>query len=200
MSRFLHPPRPLRHPPRSWQLQPLRRPADAGAAAADNATPPANPAPAAAASPAGVPTNVEHIGDWFLLCPADGANKEKCVVQQQLRTPDNKQIVFVWTMHTDDKGLVHVVWQMPGGLDMRHGMLLDIGDGKPKTVPFSSCDSQSCAVAAQLVPEYLGKIEAATTISATVLPAAANAQPVRLGLSAKGLSDALSRLVPPPAS
>lgn len=151
----------------------------------------------AAAAPA---VKAERIGDWFLVCPADGADKAKCVVQQQLRAPDGKQVVMVWTMHTDDKGVVHVLWQMPAGLDVPHGMILDIGDGKPKTVPFSGCDAKSCAVEVQLVPEYLGKIEAAKAISATVQPAATNVRPVRLGLSAKGLGDALARLVPPPAS
>ncbi|MDB5563145.1 MAG: hypothetical protein JWN11_2563 [Hyphomicrobiales bacterium] len=167
----------------------LAAPPMAQAAAAPSATsgPPAKAAPAAEAQAPG-----EKIEDWMLFCPAAAPGAAKCYIQQQLRTADGQKVVFVWTLRRDSKGIVHSAWQAPIGVVLSRGMIADIGDGKPRTVPFGPCGAKACVVQAVLAPGYLQALLASSNVSATV--SLAGDKPVRFPLSSRGLAEGLSRL------
>jgi invasion protein IalB len=72
-------------------------------------------------------------------------------------------------------------------------MVIDLADGKPKGLAFSSCTDQTCTARAVLAPDYLQSIEAAARIDAAV-SATGKTDPVRFTLSSAGLSQALGIL------
>jgi invasion protein IalB len=148
--------------------------------------------PVKTTAPPQTPAKTETIKDWMLVCPADAPNSTKCYIQQQLWTADKQRIVFVWTLRKDDKGVVHSVWQAPPGAVLSRGMIADFGDGKPRTVPFSTCGAKGCFIQAVLTPDYLQGLTASSNVSATV--SLAGDKPVRFALSSRGLAEALSRL------
>lgn len=177
-----------------WR-QPLSSAATVEVAPAAATTPTAADAPPVAQPAAGVAAapKVEQVKDWFVICPADAATG--CYMEQQLSTKESKGIVFAWTVWRDAKGVVHAAWRTPPDVATNRGLTIDIGDGKLRTVPFVECSAGKCLVQAILAPDYLGKLDAAASISAIVVPTATG-QPVRFALSSKGFTEALARLTP----
>ena len=170
-----------------------RTPAAVAPAGGQAALPAAAPQADASTGPA---PKTEAIADWLLVCPADAPNSAKCLIQQQLRTKTANQTVLVWTLRKDDKGVVHSVWQAPTGVVLGQGLLIDVGDGKPRRVPFNTCGPNSCIVQAVLTPDYLQTLEAATGVSATIVLVGSD-KPLQLQLSSRGLADGLARLATP---
>ncbi|HEV7719517.1 MAG TPA: invasion associated locus B family protein [Arsenicitalea sp.] len=160
--------------------------------AAAMAQPSTTTSPAKPPAPPQPPAKTEAIEDWMLVCPADAPNSSKCYIQQQLWTADKQTVVFVWTLRKDDKGVVHSVWRAPTGAVLSRGMIADLGDGKPRTVPFSTCEAKGCFIQAVLTPDYLHGLTASSNVSATI--SLAGDKPVRFALSSRGLAEALSRL------
>lgn len=175
----------------SWQSGAAApAPASAGMAAASQ--------PAASVSPPVIPATVaalttRRVGDWAVICPADAAGQAGCFVQQQLRDGE-KHLVLVWTLRKDASG-VHALWEVPADIVQDRGLIVDLGDSKPKGLRFSGCNAQVCAANALLAPDYLRTLEAASSVTAAV-SAPGKAEPVRFPLSAKGLSEALGMLSP----
>lgn len=137
------------------------------------------------------PVTVRQVGDWAVVCPAVSAQTKDCFIQQQLRTRDQK-IVLVWTIRADAGG-VHAVWEVPADIIRERGLIVDLGDGKPKGVPFTACTDKTCTAKALLAPDFIRSIEAATKIVAAV-SAPGKDSPIGFGLSSKGFADALGQL------
>lgn len=176
------------------QSLPTAAAVDVAAAAATDATQPADGPPTAqGAAPAAASPKVEQIKDWFVICPADAATA--CYMEQQLSAKESKGIVFAWTVWRDAEGVVHAAWRTPADVATNRGLTLDIGDGKLRTVPFAQCDAGKCLVQAILAPDYLSKLDGAASISAIVVPSATG-KPVKFALSSNGFTEALARLAP----
>jgi len=139
-----------------------------------------------------------QIGDWAVICPTPTSPVQGCFIQQQLRTRDQKQIVVAWTIRTDAAG-VHAVWEVPADVVRERGLVLDLGDGKPKGLPFSGCTKQTCTAKALLAPDFVQSIGSATSIAAAV-SAPGRDTPIRFGLSARGFVEALAQLSVPSAA
>ena len=160
-------------------------PADAGASDA-----PSSPATADAQQPAKVAT----IGAWTLLCPPGKTGGQACYLQQLAKSADGNSVMLAWSIRVDDKG-VHALWQTPLGVTTSQGLVFDLGDGRPRQLPFSGC-AKSCVVQALFAPDYLASVEAATSI-AVALQFGGAAQAARLPLSSAGLAEGLGRLSGP---
>jgi invasion protein IalB len=153
---------------------------------------PAVAANGASEAPAPPKVTTETFGDWIVACPVGQTDPAACVAQQQL-VSSTGAAVLVWSIQRDAGGTLHAVWRVPTGVLLNRGLSIDLGDGKPSAIPFSACDSRSCAARAVIAPDYLQKLEAATQISTTVT-VEATGKAFGFHLSAKGLSDALAKL------
>lgn len=154
----------------------------------------ASPAAAAASSQPPAPAvSATRIGDWLVLCDPPQADVAGCVLQQTLRSRDSNQIVLVWTIRKDGSGAYRTSFMVPADVDRGKGLVLDLGDGRPRGVPFASCGQQTCEARAVLASDYLQLLQGASRIVvAVVVPS--RPQPLVLGLSAAGLADALAKL------
>jgi invasion protein IalB len=153
---------------------------------------------AATPSPAPTPANAPKIttfADWVLACPPEVPDSQKCVVEQQVRSRDGKSLFMVWSFRKDAQGAVHGSWQTPPNAVQAQGIAIDIGDGQPKLLKFSSCTAKACTALAAPTPDYLQKLEASTSLAAT-FSTTDSATPLRLGLSSRGLVEALSHIPP----
>jgi invasion protein IalB len=151
----------------------------------------ASAAPAASAPP-GIKVSTRSFEDWVVVCPAEPAVGAPCVAQQQL-VASGGGAVFIWTIEKDRNGVLHAAWRTPTGIALIRGLTIDIGDGAPKTVPFSTCDTRLCTARAVLAADYLAKLEAAGHLSAAVV-IDDTGKPYTFALSSRGLTDALAQL------
>jgi invasion protein IalB len=131
---------------------------------------------------------VETIGDWALVCPPAG----RCFLRQRL-ADGGGETAFIWILQKDEQGTVRSVWQIGQEVNTGPGMAIELGDGRPRTVPFEGCASGVCTARAILAPDYLAQLSAAASVSAFAM-AAETQQVVRFRLSAAGIAEALARL------
>ena len=95
--------------------------------------------------------------------------------------------MLVWTIRSDAAG-VHATWEVPADIAQARGMIVDLGDGKPKGLPFVACTGTSCTAKALLAPDFLRSIEHAAKIVAAVSAPSSLAVAVaqRLGITLIG--------------
>ena len=138
-------------------------------------------------TPAATPT-IRKIGSWTLICPGANSPRTDCALVQRLVDAE-KRPVLVWSVTRDSDGTVRAMWQTALDVDRKVGLVLDAGDGKPRTVPFAGCSEQYCLVRGILAPTYLPTLAAAPSV--TVALKGANGTPATYALAATGLADGL---------
>ena len=152
--------------------------------------------PAAASAteqPPASPASSAKIGDWLVLCGGPQSGGPGCVLQQTLRSRENGRVVLVWTISKDDAGAYRTSFMVPADVDRSKGMVVDIGDGRARGMPFASCGEQTCQARAVFAPDYLQALQRASRITlAVVVPS--RPQPLVMGLSSTGLAEALAKL------
>lgn len=131
------------------------------------------------------------IGSWTLVCPAANSPRTDCALVQRLVDAE-KRPVLVWSVTRDSDGTVRAMWQTPLDVDRKGGLVLDAGDGKPRTVPFAGCSKQYCLVRGILAPAYLPTLAAARRVTVALKSTAG--QPTTYTLPAIGLNDGLAWL------
>lgn len=150
------------------------------------------PVPAKAADPAAPPKFTSRsFGDWVLLCPV-APQAGDCALQQRLASAAGAT-ALIWTIQRDAKGVLHASWQVPATVAPQRGFAIDAGNGDVRVVPFVGCSSQFCLARAEIAPDYLGRLQAAPALGASVV-FARDGQVRRLPLSSKGLGEALTAL------
>jgi invasion protein IalB len=144
------------------------------------------------AQPARV-TRDEAFGDWRFVCVEvkDGA-APSCSASQQLRVAETGNAVFIWRIAQDGRGGLVGIWRVPETVLLAGGLTLEAGTPQPIVIPFESCGGGGCQAVANLAPDFLAKLSAARTLSASVV--LTNRQPLKFPLSATGLADALTAL------
>ena len=169
-------------------------PKPARVAAAPQSQQPARPqSPAPPARPQLQITKQATYGDWIYTCvKAPTGGETRCAISQQLSDAKTKQPLFMWRIAQDGKGGLVGEWETRSGVLVDRGIVMETGTEKPVTIPFQACLPQACTAVAKLTPEVIAAIGKAQSASATVFPA--GGKPVKLGLSVKGLSDALAAL------
>lgn len=131
------------------------------------------------------------IGSWTLICPGTNSPRTDCALVQRLVDAE-KRPVLVWSVTRDSDGTVRAMWQTALDVDRTAGLILDAGDGKPRTVPFAGCSKQYCLVRGILARGYLPTLAAAPSV--TVAIRSANGAPATYALAATGLADGLAWL------
>lgn len=135
--------------------------------------PSSTPAALTSSGATATPTNSIRsyaFGDWFLVCAAPPAERS-CIAQQQI-TDSSETVFFTWSLQFDAKGVLRSLWQTPADIRTESGFIIDAGDGKPRPVRFSPCDSNGCTVRGVLAPEFLKTLEASPHIVAAYVSAA----------------------------
>lgn len=155
-------------------------------------------AAAGAGSQAQVPqlevTKRATYGDWIYTCAKlPNTAETRCGIVQQLSDTKTKAPVFLWRIAQDGKGGMVAEWQTRSGVMVNRGIVLDIGDNKPTTIPFEACLPTGCRAVTNLSPEIIDGLAKAPKATATVFPVGASSG-VQLTLSVKGLPDALAAL------
>lgn len=133
-------------------------PADARTASA--AAAPVDATPTASTAPE---TDRRVIGDWIYACAPD-----HCFVRQTLHYAGTPAVDLAWQIDADAKGALIATWTVPTNLNVRKGMLLDVGSGKSIAVPFESCTPTFCDVHANLAPDFVAILKKAPKLAASL--------------------------------
>ncbi len=160
---------------------PRPRPAAGGAAAP------------AVGAPAGPPPTVKTYADWVYTCQtAAGATAASCAIVQQLSDTKSKATIFVWRIARGSDGALVSSWEMPTGVLVNRGMVLDAGTPQPIVVPYTACTSQHCEAIANLAPDFIATLSGTAKASATIFSVDGNG--LSFPFSVNGLKDALAAL------
>jgi invasion protein IalB len=155
-------------------------------------------ATADSATPQAAPEEVVKqatYGDWTYACVKAGSGGDvRCVIAQQLVDSKSKAPLFRWRIVRDDKGGMIGEWDTPSGMLVNQGIVLDAGWDKPARIPFQTCVAGGCRATASLAPDAIDRLAKAEKAVVTLFPAGGNAGGVQIGLSVKGLPEALAAL------
>lgn len=146
-------------------------------------------AKASTGSPAPAARTAAQPSGWILSC--DARTPASCTASQSLARPDNPSLETSWTIESGEGGLVGV-WTTPTSVVVSRGMVLTLGDGKPKTVPFDSCGPHSCEVRARLAADFIEQLKGSARISTEIV--LRGGKTIVFSFSKTGLGDALKKL------
>jgi len=135
---------------------------------AEDAAPPASsgldPAPTGsiaalvAAADADLPDVNAAPSGWVAAC--DGGVPAFCTASQSLALPGEPGIETSWTIEKSGQDVV-AVWTTPTSVVISRGMMLTLGEGKPRLVPYESCGPRSCEVRAKLADDFIALLRKA---------------------------------------
>ncbi len=156
---------------------------------------PAGPSPLVAAptripatqrpTPVAVPAPI----GWSAAC--DSAKGVFCTASQTLSQPDDPLVETSWTIQRGPSGL-SAIWTTPTGVLVPRGMVLIMGDGQPKTVPFTGCGAHSCEVRARLADDFIVLLRQSKRVSTEIV--LKSGKTVTFDFSPEGLDAALAKL------
>lgn len=136
----------------------------------------------------------ETHGDWIVLCSQAEA-KQICLMTQQQRKNDTKQLVIAAEISTDQNDQIRGTIILPFGLQLAAGVTVQVDDGVVSNPsPFATCLPTGCIVQVLLDATTLQTLRGGSNVK-LVAKAHDSGQNVLLGLSLKGFSTALDRLV-----
>lgn len=108
-----------------------------------------------------VETTTDTYGDWTLVCIE--ATPRACRMVQRLDVQNDQgggRLLEV-TLLRNQQGVL-IVLDMPFGLDLRAGVVVQFDENDEITLPFSTCYPSGCQVIALLAPEHLAQFRAGT--------------------------------------
>ncbi|MCX5479290.1 invasion associated locus B family protein [Kaistia geumhonensis] len=126
---------------------------------------------------------------WTAAC--DRPEASFCTASQSLSQPDDPLVETSWTIEHSAGGLF-AIWTAPTGVMVDRGMTLIMGDGRPKTVPFTACGAHSCEVRARLAGDFVSLLRRSSRISTEIV--LKNGKTVSFDFSREGLDAALAKL------
>ena len=114
------------------------------------------------AAPA-IETSTEMFDDWTVVCVED--TPRVCRMTQRLDI-DNDQgggRLLQVTLLKDAEGVV-IAMELPFGLDLPAGVVLQFDENDEIPLPFSTCYASGCQVIARLAPEHLEEFRGGSTM------------------------------------
>lgn len=126
---------------------------------------------------------------WIAAC--DRPEASFCTASQSLSQPDDPLVETSWTIEHSADGLF-AVWTAPTSVMVDRGMTLMMGDGHPKTVPFTACGAHSCEVRARLAGDFIALLRRSSRISTEMV--LKSGKTVSFDFSRQGLDAALAKL------
>lgn len=147
---------------------------------------------------AGAEPNVTKIGDWSLVCEADGA--PPCAMTQLGKDEQGSPAIeFVVRKIDDEKAEINGVKVdaiadiiTPLGVLLEFGLRLKIDDGEERGAPFRICQQHGCLVREPLSGDVIESLKKGN--KATVIVAAEGAGPVQIEISLRGFTKAYGSL------
>lgn len=106
-----------------------------------------------------VETTTEVFGDWTLVCIE--ATPRACRMVQRLDVQNDQgggRLLEV-TLLRNQQGVL-IALELPFGLDLRAGVVIQFDENEEIALPFSTCYSSGCQVIALLAPEHLAQFRA----------------------------------------
>lgn len=151
-----------------------------------------------AAAPVVTVLQGQPIGDWIFNCGMNPqTSRKQCTIAQQLTDKRTQSVVFAWLIGDDGEGNLVAVWQTPTGVLVNRGVVVDVGVERPIAVPFTSCIAGYCEAVANLAPDFVNSLIAATKATATVFTVAGEG--MTFSLSVNGLAEAIDAVKAPRA-
>lgn len=126
---------------------------------------------------------------WIAAC--DRPEASFCTASQSLSQVDDPLVETSWTIEHSADGLF-AVWTAPTSVMVDRGMTLIMGDGRPKTVPFTACGAHSCEVRARLAGDFIALLRRSGRISTEMV--LKSGKTVSFDFSREGLDAALAKL------
>jgi len=126
---------------------------------------------------------------WIAAC--DRPEASFCTASQSLSQVDDPLVETSWTIEHSADGLF-AVWTAPTSVMVDRGMTLIMGDGSPKTVPFTACGAHSCEVRARLAGDFIALLRRSGRISTEMV--LKSGKTVSFDFSRDGLDAALAKL------
>ncbi len=110
-----------------------------------------------------VETTTEEFGDWTVVCVE--STPRACRMTQRLDIENEQgagRLLQVTLLRNPD-GVV-IAMELPFGLDLRAGVVIQFDENDEIPLPFSTCYASGCQVIAQLAPEHLAEFQAGSVM------------------------------------
>lgn len=134
-------------------------------------------APAAAAAD-------PNSSPWIKICnPDEPAEKNQCLVTQELRDGNSKQLVAAASIRTTAGEKMMLILSVPIGVLLPAGLRVQIDDAKPVAVAYTICFPTSCVARMEIDDAFIGKLKAGSKMVVSVLDAEQKAVGFPLTLS-----------------
>lgn len=154
---------------------------------------PVHTAPDTRAAPISIPEIVgTPLGDWVYDCEAGTDGERPCIIAHQIADQTTGEVTFSWLIGVNSNGDFRALWQTPTGIMLSDGIVFDAGTERPITLPFTACFTGRCEAVANLAPDFIDILIAATAAKATIQHV--SGQTLTFDISVDGLSDAIAVL------
>ncbi len=151
------------------------------------AQPPAQPQP--------VRTEILSFDNWSVTCRefAEGKRKRICFALLQIAQQNNNQsqVVFSWTIGSDDDNRQMMTLQTPTGVLIAPGIDLKLAKGS-HTVPYTACETGHCLATQPIDAALSREIAASPDIQAIIH--ASDGRDVTINIPMKGFDRAYAAL------
>ncbi|MBS3786201.1 MAG: invasion associated locus B family protein [Gammaproteobacteria bacterium] len=110
-----------------------------------------------------VETTTETYGDWTLVCIEATPRACRMVQRLDVENEEGGGRLLEVTMLRNQQGVL-IALELPFGLDLRAGVVIQFDENDEITLPFSTCYPSGCQVIALLAPEHLAQFRAGTVM------------------------------------
>jgi len=134
--------------------------------------------------------------DWQMACEHSDRGQQVCHIAQRLSLKDSGKTVLIVQVGYLPGGTQPVaLLQVPLGVSLPPGLMLQVDTGKIYRWPYESCDTTGCAVTVSLGDELVQALRVGKT--AYVIMAERNRQGLRVPVSLLGFNAGLAALPRP---
>ena len=165
----------------------------AGAAVAQDATPPAPPT--AETASVGQVYLAETLDPWQLRCTKTQSGTDPCQIFQALLNDAGGPVAeFNMFEIPDGAGAVAgAVIVVPLETSLERGLIIKVDENEPRGYGFDFCNDYGCIVRAGFTAEELDAMKSGETAVLSIVPMATPDAPVQLTLSLKGFTAAIEK-------
>ena len=101
-------------------------------------------------------------------------------------------MIFTWALGRDEQGVLRLVLSTVTNVQIPKGVELRLGNGTPRIVPYTMCDTQQCQASNPVENEMRSDILANGDASVTIT--AVNGQAINFKIPTKGADKVLAAL------
>jgi invasion protein IalB len=115
-------------------------------------------------------TETINYDSWTLTCSESMEKNAKKTCSGTLRVIEQKQgqVLFVWIIGRDSKGVMRTVMRTPTGVQITKGVELKLGKAQMRTLPYTACTQQQCDASIPVDDALVNDMVAAPEATATI--------------------------------